>query len=442
MSTYINRLLVLLPVLLLAAHPGVELAAQSPGSINYQAVARDLSTGDELADQSIFLQALVRAGGPSGTVVYQESHDGVSTDQFGLFSIQIGAGIPLTGQLDEVNWADSTHWLEIEIDAGSGLESAGTVELVSVPYAFHANTATNVDDADADPDNERITAVSYDEGSNSITVSEGGLDYSADLGPADLDIDPNNERITEVSYSAASNSITISEGGANYSTGLGPSDLDTDPTNELISAVTLTGNILEINEAGETQSVDLTPLTESAIWQYDAEEGFVYNIDDQVGIGTDMPEAKLEVMGSGTVNTSLLAVSSAPDAPVFSVTGESVKTHPGTAFRVEGQEQYSVSLLQNTAVSDYDVGVNDTYIVVQVDEGDPLNINMPAAADHPGRKITVRRTGSVPLPNFASVNINFSDQIDFESGPLVLLGSMRETVVLLSLGEAGWTQIH
>lgn len=442
MSNFIKKLLVLLPVLFAAAFASLELSAQSPGLINYQAVARDVTTGGELADQSIFLQAIVRAGGPSGAVVYQETHDGVSTDEFGLFSIQIGGGSPVTGQLDEVDWEGSAHWVEIEIDAGSGLESAGSMELVSVPYAFHANTATNVDDADADPDNERITGVTYHDEDNSMTISEGGIDYFVDLGPVDLDIDPNNERITEVSYSAASNSITISEGGFNYSTGLGPIDLDTDPTNELIDSVSLNGNILEITEAGIDHSVDLTPLTESAFWQYDPDEGFLYNTDDRVGIGTATPGSKLEVSGSGEEGAPLFEVNNGPDQSVFSVTGESVNTRPGSVFRIEGQEQYGFTFFQNSEVTSYNVADDDTYVVVEFDVPASVEVTMPSAADHPGRKITLRRTGTSPLPIFTGVTITFQDEIDFGTGPVVLSAQFPETAVFLSLGESGWTRIQ
>ncbi|MCA1750332.1 MAG: hypothetical protein ABR572_01750 [Cryomorphaceae bacterium] len=442
MLTSFKKLLLLLPVFFAAAHVSLDLSAQSPGLINYQAVARDVTTGAELADQSIFLQAIIRAGGPSGTVVYQETHDGVSTDQFGLFSIQIGAGDPLTGQLSEVEWEGNAHWVEIEIDAGSGLESAGSMELVSVPYAFHANTATNVDDADADPDNERITGITYGEEDNSMTISEGGIDYFVDLGPVDLDIDPNNERITDVTYSAGSNSITISEGGFNYSTGLGPIDLDTDPANELIDTILLSENILEITEGGIDRSVDLSPLTESAFWQYDPDEELLYNTDDNVGIGTATPGAKLEVAGTGEDNAALFEVKNGPDQPVFSVTGESVNTRPGTVFRIEGQEQYGVTFFQNSEVTSYNVADDDTYIVVEFDNDSPVSVIMPSAAAHPGRKITLRRTGVTPLPVFTGVTIVFQDPVDFSAGPLFLSGDERQTSVFLSLGEVGWTRLQ
>jgi hypothetical protein len=188
--------------------------------------------------------------------------------------------------------------------------------------------------------------------------------------------------------------------------------------------------------------VDLTALTESAYWQYDPEEGHLYNTEDRVGIGTATPGAKLEVSGTGADNFELLEVNNGPGQQVFSVTGGSVSTHPGTVFRIEGQEQYSVSLLQNSAFETYEVTDSDTYIVVQIENATPTAISMPPATAFPGRKITVRRTGSAPLPITSTVAIDFPDQIDFETDPVFLSGVNRESAVFLSLGAAGWTRIQ
>lgn len=420
-----------------------EAYSQSPpGLINYQAVARDVETGTELAEQEVFLQAIVRRGGPSGTIVYQESHSGVQTDLFGLFNVQIGAGEAVTGNLIEVDWAADEYWLEVEIDAGEGPESAGVMQLVAVPYAFHAETAANVDDADADPDNERITEVSYNEEENSVTISEGGLDYTTDLGPVDLDIDPTNELITEVSYNAAANAITITEAGETFSTGLGPVDLDIDPNNELIDSVQLVGdNILQITEAGINHEVDLNPLIESAFWQLNPEESAVFNPENQIGLGTNQPTARLGIRGDA--GEPLLRLSS-EDEPVMSVTDSEIRAEEGSVFSVEGQIRYGLTLLSNDENQVYTVTDSDTHVVVRITQGNTQNvtINMPAAVLNPGRLITVRRTGAAPISTLTLVTLEFNDQVDFGPSEEVLLGSTPETRVYMSLGETGWTRIQ
>lgn len=381
-----------------------EAKAQSPpGLINYQAVARDVNTGTELADREIFLRALVRRGGPSGTIVYQESHTDVETDLFGLFNVQIGAGEVLTGSLIEVDWAADSYWLEIELDAGEGPESAGVMQLVAVPYAFHAETATNVDDADADPNNERITEVSYNAAENSVTITEGGIDYTADLGPVDLDIDP---------------------------------------TNELIDTVQLAdNNILQITEAGINHEVDLSPLTESAHWQLNPETDAVFNADNQIGMGTAAPAARLGIRGEA--GEQLLRLSSEA-TPVLTVTDSQIRTEEGSVLSVEGHMRYGVTLLSNDVNPVYTVTDSDTHIIVRITPGNTQNvtIQMPDAVTHPGRIITVRRTGESPISTLTVVTLDFNDPVDFGTGEEVLLGSFPDTRVYISMGETGWTRIQ
>lgn len=420
-----------------------EAEAQSPpGLINYQAVARDVTTGAELTDREVFLRALVRRGGPSGTIVYQESHADVETDLFGLFNVQIGAGEVLTGSLLGIDWAADSYWLEIELDAGEGPESAGVMQLVAVPYAFHAETATNVDDADADPDNERITEVSYNAAENSVTITEGGFEYTTGLGPVDLDIDPTNELITAVSYNAAANAITITEAGTTFSTGLGPIDLDTDPTNELIDTVQLLdNNILQITEAGIDHEVDLSPLTESALWQLNPESEAVINTENQIGMGTETPGARLGIRGDA--GEQLLRLSS-QETSVLTVTGSEIRSEEGSIFSVEGQMRYGVTLLNNSENQVYTVTESDTHIIVQITPGNTQNvtIQMPDAVVHPGRVITVRRTGESPISTLTLVTLEFNDPVDFGAAEEVLLGPVPDTRIYISMGETGWTRIQ
>ena len=130
------------------------ILAQSPQSFKYQTVVRD-NTGAVLSGQNVSFRINLRQASASGSIVYSETHS-ATTNQFGLVSLQIGLGTVLNGTFANIDWANNHYWMEIELDAtgGNNFQTMGCSELLSVPYALHAQTASDVDDADADPANE------------------------------------------------------------------------------------------------------------------------------------------------------------------------------------------------------------------------------------------------------------------------------------------------
>ena len=73
---------------------------------------------------------------------YQETQT-ATTNEFGLYTLQIGDGEKITGTLDKVNWAGGNKYVQVAIDpkGGTNYELAGTSQLLSVPYALYANEA-------------------------------------------------------------------------------------------------------------------------------------------------------------------------------------------------------------------------------------------------------------------------------------------------------------
>ncbi len=428
------------------------LLGQAPGLINYQAVARNTLTGSELSNQDVFLQALVRSGGPSGTVVYQESHGNTSTNGFGLFNIQIGGGEATMGSLLDIDWASGPYWLEIELDAGEGLQSMGSMQLVAVPYALHAATADNVenvDDADADPSNELLQAVSFDSASSQLSLNDAGGNYAVDLSALinDADADPDNERITGVFYNNASNTITISEGGLNYSSALGPVDLDTDPTNELIdqNGFMLTDeNVLQISEAGISHQVDLSSLANESPWVSVEEDNIVYNVEDNIGIGTTTPAALLEIDQGQSPGTAGLSILNGADEPRFEIRGDTVRSHVNAVHWVEGQVRYKSVVIQSLATEDltYTVQSQDHYVVVVGVSGaiNNVDITLPDAEDFLGRIVHIVEAG-VPSGSL-SVNINSEADIDFSSSEVGFPAGEVSTRSFMSLGSLGWLSVE
>lgn len=118
--------------------------AQAPQKINYQGIARD-NAGLELANQAISLRFSIHQSTPTGTVSYNERHDGIITNQFGLFSIHIGDGFVLSGSMN-IDWSAGPYYLEVEMDpnGGNNFTSMGTSQLLSVPYALYAESSGNI----------------------------------------------------------------------------------------------------------------------------------------------------------------------------------------------------------------------------------------------------------------------------------------------------------
>ena len=130
------------------------MQAQVPARIDFQAVARD-AQGDILYQKNITIRLSIVKGPLPGSVIYQENHT-VTTDDYGLFTLGIGSGESSEKTLHDVDWKKGPHFLRIELDPQGGTDYAdmGTLELMTVPYAFYAKHAENIDDADADSLNE------------------------------------------------------------------------------------------------------------------------------------------------------------------------------------------------------------------------------------------------------------------------------------------------
>src|SRR3954466_8670168 len=77
--------------------------AQVPQKMNYQAIARDAS-GNVLGNQAIGARFTIHDASPTGTIVYQETKSGLTTNQFGLFTYAIGSGTVTSGTFSAINW--------------------------------------------------------------------------------------------------------------------------------------------------------------------------------------------------------------------------------------------------------------------------------------------------------------------------------------------------
>jgi hypothetical protein len=116
--------------------------AQSPQNINYQAVVRN-NAGDVIKNQSVRFKLSVTEG-VNGVTTYSETHS-ATTNSLGLVNLTIGTGTVVTGTFAAINWANGVKFLKVEVDAAGGTNYTlmGSQQFASVPYALHAQSATN-----------------------------------------------------------------------------------------------------------------------------------------------------------------------------------------------------------------------------------------------------------------------------------------------------------
>lgn len=118
----------------------LSLFAQTPYAFKYQAVVRQ--NGVLLNSQPITVQANILR---NGQTVYSESHE-TTTNQFGLFSINIGMGNEPNGDFSTINWGDGSYTLKIKVDDNDEFPES---PILAVPIALWAKNSgdwTNIGD--------------------------------------------------------------------------------------------------------------------------------------------------------------------------------------------------------------------------------------------------------------------------------------------------------
>lgn len=108
--------------------------------INYKALIKD-GSGNVVANQSITVQLSIKRGiGLSNE--YTETHT-PTTDANGIIIINIGEGTPDLGDYNSIDWGADNHFLNVEIDTGSGPVDMGTTQFMAVPYALNALSSSD-----------------------------------------------------------------------------------------------------------------------------------------------------------------------------------------------------------------------------------------------------------------------------------------------------------
>jgi len=148
-----------------------QMQAQNvPQKFKYQGVAK---LNDQIIEGDIGLRISILQDSPDGEMVFQEQHN-VQTNGDGVFSTEVGNGDTIHGSMGDINWGLGNYYMKVELDpdGGQNYVDLGWSQLVSVPFAMHAGTVDDRDDADADPENE-LQDLGYNLLTRELTITEG-----------------------------------------------------------------------------------------------------------------------------------------------------------------------------------------------------------------------------------------------------------------------------
>jgi len=244
--------------------------AQAPQALNYQAVART-ADGVIIPTQNIGVRFSILDGSITGAVLYSETHT-VITNSYGLFTLAIGKGTPVTSTFASINWASGTDkFLKVEIApaGGSNYQLQGTTQLLSVPYALYSEKT-------------RLLA-----GNNTINITNGNT-ITGNYQAANNTILLTGNTIAG-NYQAANNTILLTGNtiAGNYQAGTG---------------INLTGNTISHNlVAGTGISISGNVITNTGTNQWVADANGIHNQSGHVGIGANSaPGSALTVSQENT----------------------------------------------------------------------------------------------------------------------------------------------
>lgn len=192
----------LITLLLSVFIAGISLA-QVPQQIKYQAVARDAS-GDPMANESINLQISILPGNAEATAIFTEQH-ALTTSAQGLLAVDIGTGTPVTGTFDAIDWSAGPYFLKVALNG----TLMGTSQLVSVPYALHAKTATQAEEYD---ETDPLYAASLASGITAADTAYWNQKQEAGEGASQAQADSLQQLIEDLQLGAGQQFITDYDG--------------------------------------------------------------------------------------------------------------------------------------------------------------------------------------------------------------------------------------
>jgi hypothetical protein len=231
--------------------------AQSPEKMSYQAVVRD--AGNALVSSTaVGMQISILQTTATGTAVYVETQT-PTTNINGLVSIEIGSGTVISGTFNTIDWSTGPYFIKTETDptGGTTYTITGTSQLMSVPYALHANTADSIAGGVSITETDPVFGASIANGITALDTASwnnhtidtdtqldstgiAALGYVAGGITTEVDSSVTNEIQT---ISRTGTTVTLSNGGGTFEDSVGVYTPGTgiDITNNVISTSDICG---------------------------------------------------------------------------------------------------------------------------------------------------------------------------------------------------------
>lgn len=121
----------------------ISIASFAQQGINYKALIKDVNGNVLVNENNMSVQFTIYQGAALTNSVYIETHTNVSTDANGIIILNIGNGIT-TEVFTDIVWGNDQHWLNVQINTGSGFTDMGTTQFMTVPYAKHAENVSGL----------------------------------------------------------------------------------------------------------------------------------------------------------------------------------------------------------------------------------------------------------------------------------------------------------
>lgn len=104
--------------------------------------ARTIFTSDGLpkANLNVTVRVIIHEGSADGANVFAEEHQ-LATTPAGVAYVAVGSQ-STNVTLDMLDWSNKTYFIETAVDCGQGFENTMCQQILSVPRAIHAASAS------------------------------------------------------------------------------------------------------------------------------------------------------------------------------------------------------------------------------------------------------------------------------------------------------------